>query len=400
MTSPDGTEATVTRLDGKTLEHFTLDANHHLVKNEGSLVYEQIEAVPTDTTPVVATASALTEDQARAVVLIKGDKAQGTGFLVRMPDGPVVMTNIHVISDNPNLKITTNSGTEITVLSYKSATDRDLAMLAIKDDHYSYLSLATDVSGTVQSGDQVITPGNSEGGGVILNTSGKVLGVGPDRVEFDNPVYHGNSGGPVFHLKSGKVIGIVTEAVKVDISNDLDKASFASRNSAIHGSMRYFGLRLDTVPKWEPCEAKLLQNQTAFLDQFDQRSRCLDSYLNAPVADKKSQKKKPENKGDNDYLLYLTDPQIVQANNNYFDLANGADTAQQIDALRQLVAELASLAGTDMDAIQSPANFYAFEELRAKDEIAYRQALQKELTGIANDVSRLGSLPRTNLASP
>jgi hypothetical protein len=224
----------------------------------------------------------LTEDQARAVVLIKGDNSEGTGFLVKTPDGPVVVTNIHVISNNPNLKITTNTGTPITILSYKGATDRDLAMIAIKDGDFKYLDLATDISGIVQPGDEVITPGNSEGGEVMLNTGGKVLGIGPDRVEFDNPIYHGNSGGPVFHVKSGKVIGVVTQAMKVLNSDELDKASFASRNSAISGSMRYFGFRIDNVPKWEPYDWRGFQNETAFLEQFDKRSRCLDCYVNAP----------------------------------------------------------------------------------------------------------------------
>jgi S1-C subfamily serine protease len=82
---------------------------------------------------------ALTTDQARAVVLIKGDNSEGTGFLVKTADGPTVVTNLHVISDNPNLKITTNTGQQITVLSLKGASDRDLAMFAIKDQNYSYL---------------------------------------------------------------------------------------------------------------------------------------------------------------------------------------------------------------------------------------------------------------------
>jgi S1-C subfamily serine protease len=95
--------------------------------------------------------------------------------MIKTPDGPAVVTNIHVIANNPNLKITTNTGALVPVLSEKGASDRDLALLAIKDAHYSYLEMAADISQTVQPGDEVITPGNSEGGEVMLNTDGKVL---------------------------------------------------------------------------------------------------------------------------------------------------------------------------------------------------------------------------------
>jgi len=348
-----------------------------------------------------APAGQLTEDQARAVVLIKGDNAEGTGFLVKMPDGPVVVTNIHVISNNPNLKITPNTGAPITILSYKGATDRDLAMIAIKDDgSFSYLTLATDISGTVQPGDEVITPGNSEGGEVMLNTSGKVLGIGPNRIEFDNPVYHGNSGGPVFHVKTGKVIGVVTEAIKVDTSDEIDKTSFASHRSAIHGAMRYFGLRVDTVPQWEPYDWNHLQSETMFLDQFDKQSRCLASYLIAVnSADKKPHKKKKagnEDKDDPDANLYLTDEKIVKALRILNEQISGADTAQQLDAVTQFVSTLTDIADTDMAAIQNLGNFYTFDQQQAKDEIAYRKAIKTELNSMGDNVGWLDSLPRTN----
>jgi len=328
--------------------------------------------------------SKLTTDQARAVVLIKGDNEEGTGFLVKTADGPAVVTNIHVISDNPNIKITTGTGSQITILSYKGAIDRDLAMIAIKDGPFNYLDLAADISSIAQPGDEVVTPGNSQGGEVVLNTGGKILGIGPERIEFDNPVYHGNSGGPVLHTKSGKVLGVVTEAMKVDISNDLDKASFANRNSAIRNSMRYFGLRLDTVPGWEPYDWRRFQSETVFLDQFDKRSRCLDSFLNAPDDDK------PED------TLWRKDEKIVKANNSCFDQGSGADASQRMDAIRVLYADLNDIVGIDMDAIQNSDNFYSFDRQRTKDEIAYRKALKTELDNISDNISRLGSLPRTN----
>jgi len=300
----------------------------------------------------------------------------------------VVITNIHVIANNPNLKITTNTGAFVKILSKKGASDRDLAELAVQDDGFSFLPFCMDISKTVQPGDEVITPGNSQGGEVMLNTDGKVLGIGPDRIEFDNPIYHGNSGGPIFHVKSGTVIGVVTEAMKVDTSNALDKASFASRSSAITGSMRYFGMRLDTVAAWEPIDDRRFLNETAFLDQFNHRSRCLDCYLNAPDDDK------PEDR------LWREDKDIVKDNDEFFAQAGGnADTGQQVNADREMWAEFNDIAATDMDSISRPENFYSFDRSRAADETAYRKALQDELKQISNNVSRLGSLPRTNSSS-
>ena len=74
-----------------------------------------------------------------------------------------MVTNLHVIGNNPNYKITTNSGALLTVVSAKAASDRDLVMLSIKDGNYNYLDVSTDISQTVQPGDEVITPGNSGG---------------------------------------------------------------------------------------------------------------------------------------------------------------------------------------------------------------------------------------------
>lgn len=340
----------------------------------------------------------LTEDQARAVVLIKGDNAEGTGFLIKTPDGPAIVTNIHVIANNPNLKITTNTGALVQVLSEKGASDRDLALLAVQDAHYSYLEMAPDISQVAQPGDDVVTPGNSQGGEVMLNTAGKVLGIGPERIEIDNPIYHGNSGGPVFHIKSGKVLGVVTEAMKVDMSNDLDKASFASRNSAISGSMRYFGLRIDTVSSWVPIDSRRFQIETAFLDQFHEQSRRLDAYLNTSDSNDSNNSNQGQSSsgGNDDSKIYLSDEKIMKANDGYIQLASGSDTGQRIEALKGLLFDLQCVVDLNLDQIQNTNNFYSFNQERARNEFEYRKALKEELNSIGNNIQRLGSLPRTN----
>jgi V8-like Glu-specific endopeptidase len=329
------------------------------------------------------------EDEARAIVLITGDNAEGTGFMIKTPDGPAVVTNIHVIANNPNLKVTTNSGAAVTILSAKAASDRDLAMLMIQDNGYNYLDFSTDISKSVQPGDDVLTPGNSQGGEVMLNTTGTILGIGPERIEFSNPIYHGNSGGPVFHLKTGKVLGVVTEAMKVDLSDELDKTSFASRNSAISGSMRYFGLRLDTVSEWIPIDDNRFKIESIFLDQFDHENRALDSYLNSSGSS-------ADSANNSQAAPYQSDEKIMKANDRFEQMVSDADSGQRLEALKGLLFDLQGIADTDVDQITNMDNFYSFDRDRARDELDYRNALKAELNDFGNNLDRLGSLPRSN----
>ena len=332
-----------------------------------------------------APAAKLTDAQTKALVLIKGDNSEGTGFLVKTATGPVVVTNQHVLANNPHLQVTTSTGETIKLLGLQGASDRDLAMISIQDNKYTYFDTATDDGATVQNGDEVLTPGNSQGGEVLLSTTGKVLALGPQRIEISNPIYHGNSGGPIIHVKSGKVIGVVTEAMKVDTTNALDKASFSNRNSAINGEMRYFGMRFDSVPRWDAYTWPRFENETTFLTQFHERSKCLDSYLNTPQS------------GTTEWdLYYLKDEKVKAANEQIRDMSNGADSSQRLEAWRNLIFNLTSVAETDLKDIQVPANFYAFDQIQARDEAAYRQSLQKEIDGMSNDVSRIGGMARRN----
>jgi hypothetical protein len=344
--------------------------------NPGPTLAPTSTSMTNDGTPT----SGLTADQAHAVVVIKGDVAEGTGFLVKTADGPAVVTNLHVISANPNIKILTATGAQVKVLSLKGASDRDLAMIAIQDDHYTYLDLATDIQNTVQTGDEVITPGNSEGGEVVLNTKGQVQGIGPDQIEFNNPIYHG---------KSGKVVAVVTRAMKVTNSDDLDKASFANSNSAIVGSMRYFGLRLDTVTQWQPYDWNRFLAETTFLKNFHEVSRSLDSYING-AAYEKAHVTSPDENGPPNSKYYLRNEKIETAHDNYHKTAADADNSQQLDARRELVMDLQGIADGDMTTIQNPANFYSFNQTLAVREIKYRKELRSEIDTVGSKISDMG----------
>jgi hypothetical protein len=317
-----------------------------------------------------AVGAGFTTDPTQALVLIKGDVGQGTGFLTKTPDGPVVITNLHVLSGNPNVKITLSTGEQIKTLSLKGASDRDLAMFAIQDDHYSYLKTATDVAATVHIGDKAMIPGNSEGGEVMLNTNGQIKGVGPVRVEFSNPIYHGNSGSPVFDTKTNNVVAVATEAEKTRFQDEVDTTSFSSGNSAITSTMRYFGLRLDTVPHWDPYDMSRLVSEGTFIQNFEDTSRALDAYIHQ----KNPMNNKEIEAADMAFRHDVTDP----------------DEHRKVDAVQQLVWALKNVADEGMPGIQNPTNFYPFHQGRVKAEIEYREQIK---TALQNASSTADSWP-------
>ena len=349
------------------------------------------EFVPTNAAPVAAvppastggslptfasTSATLSEQQAHAVVVIKGDMAEGTGFLVHGPDGPAVITNLHVLSANPNVKIFTTTGQQIMTTGLKGASDRDLALISIQDNHYSYLDLATDIAGTVQNGDEVIAPGS---GG---DAKGAVLGVGLDRIEISNPISRGNNGGPVFHLKSGKVIAVVTQTLKV-------RTQDATGKSPVAGATGSVGLRIDTVPKWETYDWGQFLSQTTFINNFHDVSRCLDSFMNGARYEQ-AHVTSTDEYGPPNAMYYLKNAKLVAAHDNFHHMTADADQSQRLDAGREIIMDLEGVASTDMQPMQNAGNFYAYEAIRAQQEIKYRQALAKEVESAGDKISDMG----------
>jgi hypothetical protein len=159
--------------------------------------------------------------------------------------------------------------------------------------------------------------------------------------------------------------------------------------------MRYFGLRLDTVSAWVPIDSRRFQIETAFLDQFHEQSRRLDAYVNARTNNQPTYPPRGFYRRDNPVIssIYLSDEKIMRANANFTQQASGGDTAQRAEALRGLLFDLQCVADLNMDQIQDPANFYSFDQERARDELAYRKALKDELDAIAGDPDRLNNLP-------
>jgi len=367
-----------------------------VASDQALTVYTPFFMVPDSAvTPVVPPADlpppVLTNEQAQAMVTIKGDNAQGAGFLMRSPDGAFVVTHLHLLAANPNVKIFTNSGAPITTLALKGAVDRDLALFTVQDDHYSYLPLATDAANGVETGDQVMIPDIGEQTDALLGKPGKVIGISPERITFDNAMGPGSGGAPVILVKSGKVVALVTAEKRVDVSEVLEQAWPANPAPGSARIIPYFGLRLSGVQGWETYDWPRFLEETLFLKQFHDDTRCLDSYLNG-------RRHWPRSNGaDNglpDNLYFLNNSQIRKANDTYKQLANESDENQRLDAARELLVDLQGVADTDVSTLEEMNNLYSFDRIWAQEEIAYRKALKKELDDMGNNIVRLDNIAR------
>ncbi len=346
----------------------------------------------------------LTKAQALTVVTIKGDNAQGTGFLMRSADGTFVVTHLQLLAANPNVKIFTRAGAPITVVSLKGAVDRDLALFAIKDDHFGYLPLATDAATSVQTGDQVIIPDLEAGTDDLVGKPVKVTGMAPDRIDFDSEMGPGGSGAPVIHAQSGKVLAMLTSLNPADLSALIARAW--PSNQAAAGGTPCFGLPLYGVRAWETYDWSRFQAETVFLKQFHEDTRCLDSYLNGK---RRHDRSVAGDSGPPDSRYYLSNIKIRDANISFQQAApapvpiwsspfhdgdsaiqssGGSDPNQILDAAKELLFDLQGVADGGVNTLQGQ-NLYGFDQIWARKELAYRKALKSELDDLGNNMSRL-----------
>ncbi len=343
--------------------------------------------------PSVIPPPVLTDDQILSVVTIKGDNAQGTGFLMRTSEGTFVVTHLQLLAANPNIQVVTNSGTTIKTLSLKGAIDRDLALIAVKGDHLNCLPLATNPSHGFEVDDEVIIPAIGEQTDVLSGKPGKVIGEGPERVDFDNPMGPGSSGAPVIHVKDGKVIALVTAVKRVDVSDDIAQAWPANPPPGSAGIIPFFGMRLTGIQGWQTYDMSRFLAESLFLKQFHEDTRCLDSFLNGRRHRGRSN---GDGNGPPDNQYFANNLKLRAASDAYKKLANGADQGQRIEAASELLSDLQTVADTDYAALQGRDDFYAYDLAWAKEEVAYRTAIKKELDGLSDNIGRLDNIARSH----
>ncbi|MEZ0256268.1 MAG: trypsin-like peptidase domain-containing protein [Chthoniobacter sp.] len=183
----------------------------------------------------------------QAMIIVEGDEGRGSGFVVKMSGKTYLITNSHVVRGNHNVKFRNLQNVELATGPLEIAEKADAvraSVIGVSDA----LELEPQLD-KVKIGDEVIVAGNSEGEGVVREIPGKVVGIGPDRLEVDAPFVPGNSGSPILLKSTGRIIGVATY-MKFPDARKSGKSPFSLNE------VRRFGYRLDTVAKWIRPKAK------------------------------------------------------------------------------------------------------------------------------------------------
>ena len=152
--------------------------------------------------------SEIIEDSIKAVVTVKTDIGQGTGFI--LSENGFLITNAHVLAGGKSLTISNYLEENLPGQLIGYNTKYDLALIKISGTH-EYLDLEN--SNNTQIGEKVIAIGNPMGlqfsvsEGIVSAT--KRTGILDEKIyiQTDAALNPGNSGGPLIN-KKGLAIGI------------------------------------------------------------------------------------------------------------------------------------------------------------------------------------------------
>jgi hypothetical protein len=212
----------------------------------------------------------------QAMVIVEDDEGRGSGFIVKMDGKPFLVTNSHVVRGNRNVKFKDLRNAEIATGPLAIADQVDAVRATV-----SHAGAALEIEpqlDKVNIGDEIIVAGNSEGAGVVREIPGKVVGIGPDRIEVDAPFVPGNSGSPILLKSTGKVIGVATY-MRIPRERKGGKSPFSLNE------VRRFGYRIDTVAQWitPPGKGRLLQEGMK-LAEMESVSNTINQVMDSDAA--------------------------------------------------------------------------------------------------------------------
>jgi hypothetical protein len=149
-------------------------------------------------------------DAEKATLMVKCGGGSASAFIARSKDGTFVYTAAHAalsedleFFDFRGKKISTEQNPEVVAGDH----GHDLVRFRLMQSHPTCLTFASRRE--IETKPSVYALGDSGGEGVLTRLRGRVIGVGPDKVEVDCEFIPGNSGGPIV-TETGKVVGVAS----------------------------------------------------------------------------------------------------------------------------------------------------------------------------------------------
>ncbi len=191
--------------------------------------------------------TAVSERDSDYYLIVKSPDGRGSAFLVRLWEQPVIVTNAHVFLSMKDPEIVDINGRKYVPKEVLASKTRDLVIISYEGAEQEQRELLTAVgdAGAIPIDTGVVAYGNSLGDDVIVTQKGKLLGIGPDKIEVDAPFVPGNSGGPVVLDEGGEVIGVSTYLRILEP----DRSTTGSKYEAtkLKRQVRRFATRIDNL---------------------------------------------------------------------------------------------------------------------------------------------------------
>jgi len=207
-------------------------------------------------------------DAEKATLMVKCEGGSASAFIGRSEDGTFVYTAAHAaICDNLEFfdfrgqQISTEKNPEVVT----GNRGHDLVRFRLMQSYPTYLTFASREE--IEAKPKVYALGDSGAEGVLTRLQGRIVAVGPDKVEVDCEFIPGNSGGPIV-TETGKVVGVVSYLTA--------DSSIWTRDTQLE--VRRFAWIPSGDLDWAPCKASQLREEAAAIEEL-WRSYCVLAAL-------------------------------------------------------------------------------------------------------------------------
>lgn len=284
-----------------------------------------------------------------ALVIVRGDQSAGSGFIAEQDGKRYLFTNAHVAAGMKRPVFTLLDGSRLTPIAIEAAASHDIMRFALKETPAQAMEIAIGVDQLVRIDDEVIVYGNSGGGGVVTSLPGKIVGIGPDRIEVSSAFIPGNSGSPIIHLPTGRVLGVATYLTK--------KHEEYGENGGPSNVIHRYGYRLDSVKRWEPVNWQAFQVEADRVEKISQLTEDIFNFLESV------QKRRPP--------VFATET-LRKPAEEWRQTVSRVRLAPQDrrNATQSFLSSLRFMVRTDVVAAESSLHYSFFREKLQKERVA------------------------------